>query len=312
MEVSISLFGQSKLKDSTMADWISSFTQCVDHSLIDTIWFPERHGDRLGPEHSQPLINMAFTIGRLANTPINVGAGSLIPGLHGAQEVIDQIDQVSSLHHSETRIALGLGWDPLQFTRYAKDFELREQKFADFISLADTLSQYQSTRNLLRTISSDNRKWVSTGRAGLGVYTGAFGKSMSQLEGQILDYRRANINSSHRKDSGWVTCMTHAYVGRDDESASRDYRYIMNPYLESHGTNAGISLAERRKLADSSLNRMIQSIGLIGSPKTVNERLEKYKSIGVDELVVLYQYSSSLDDEIEQFQSLQEVLRNAI
>ncbi|MFA1532794.1 hypothetical protein ACDL65_12510 [Corynebacterium belfantii] len=308
LKVSISLFGQNPVSTSTMSEWIQKI--CLASSdCIDTIWFPERHGGPEDVDHVQPLINMSYMAGCMnKRSSLTPGAGSLIPSLHGRQELIDQIRQVDSLSSNGARVALGLGWDRHQFSRH--DF-LFDQRQLALDQLAEELKEYATfthSRNLLRTISGDISQWGKAGKTALGVYTAAFGKSMRMISKNTLDYRRELINSPHRNDSGWVACMTHFCIGNTDRAAAMDYETLFRPYLARHGVRSGVGRENQSQIIDSSIRRMCESMGLIGSEITIKSRIEEYRKAGVDEIVLLFQYGDDLESELEQLRRLCEVV----
>lgn len=311
MRISISLFGQRPISKSAMSEWITAFCNECDENVIDTIWFPERHGDKADIDHAQPLINMAYMAGTLnRSTLLTPGAGSLVPGLHGIQESFDQICQVSALSLNGVRIALGLGWDKSQFLRHGSDFDRRDYALKQLVKRLRENGLLLQSRSLLRTISGDAAQWGLAGKDALGVYTAAFGKSMAMIASNALEYRRELVNSPYRADSGWVACMTHFFVGASDEIAGENYEKAFRPYLEQHGIRAGIGRQAQSRIVDSSMHRMRNEMGLVGASETIFRRLEDYRKAGVDELVLLFQYGDNLDLELRQLAKLCEVLRN--
>lgn len=304
MKISISLFSQEPVRTATMSEWIQSVCLTCDDA-IDTIWFPERHGGQDDVDHVQPLINMAYMAACMTKrSKLTPGAGSLIPGLHGFQELIDQIRQVESLSPNGVRIALGLGWDENQFSRHDLGFDQRHIALKQVTEKLREYGTFVPSRNLLRTISGDSRQWRLAGKAAVGVYTASFGKSFQMISKNTLDYRRELINSPYRNDSGWVACMTHFYIGDTDEVAGVEYKNIFRPYLEEHGMRAGVSHENRSQIIDNSLRRMRDSIGLVGTESTIRTRLKEYGKAGVDEVVLLFQYGDDLELELEQLRCL--------
>lgn len=312
MQISLSIFGQQPTQRSTMSEWITKFCDECNDGHIDTIWFPERHGKKDDVDHAHPLLNMAFMAGSLkTKTAPTPGAGSLIPGLHGLQETLDQIHQIDALSPSGVRVALGLGWDSSQFSRYSSEFDSRQDALRLLVESLRRDGYANNSKNVLQTISGNTNQWENAAKNGLGVYTAAFGKSMRMIANNALDYRRELINSPFRSDSGWVACMTHAFVDDNDEVAGDKYERIFRPYLENHGKRAGIGQKAQSTIISRSLNRMRNQMGLIGSPDTIMRRLQRFRKAGVDELVLLFQYSDELDAELEQIAKLREVLQNA-
>lgn len=287
-----------------MSEWIKAFCLTGD-GVIDTVWFPERHGDQQDIDHVQPLINMTYMSACMNEwSKLTPGAGSLIPGLHGTQELIDQIRQVESLSPTGVRIALGLGWDKNQYSRHGRGFDQRHVALKQVTERLREYDTFAPSRSLLRTISGDSRQWRCAGKDAMGVYTASFGKSFAMLSKNTLDYRRELINSPHRNDSGWVACMTHFYIGDTDEAAGVGYETAFRPYLENHGMRAGVGRESRSRIIDTSLRRMRDSIGLVGTESTIRARLKEYRKAGVDEIVLLFQYGDDLELELEQLQRL--------
>ena len=251
---------------------------------------------------------MSYAAARLGGESISVGAGSLIPALHGSRAVVDQILQLDALSPQGVRIALGAGWDRNEFERYGKPFTDRFRSMYACVDLLRGHEGFDSSKQLLQTISSDSRQWVTAGMSGVGVYTGAFGRSMDMLERHTLDYRRALLNSPVRVDGGWVACMTHCYVGSDDRSAGEEYESTISSYMDRHALRSRLGVEERRRTVDSGLARMRESMGLIGSPETITSRFRGYERAGIDEIVLLFQYSDDLTRELDQLSKIQKVL----
>nr|WP_159461454.1 LLM class flavin-dependent oxidoreductase [Corynebacterium casei] len=305
--MSISIFGNEREVKPNFPDELASFIKAVDFSAIHTVWFPERHGTEQPSHHAMPLANIAFSAS--VNRQVHFGAGSLIPSMHQQHALLDQLEQAKILTSNRLRVALGAGWDEEEFNRYGTNFSSRYEYTNAFADALRTDPQFQSSENLLTTISSSKERWVEAGKNGLGVYCGAFGKSFSSLRELILSYRIALINSPHRKDSGWVSCMTHFRAAQSDTQAQNEYANSIEGYLTRHSSTSGLSSENRKKMIDQSILRMENEMGLIGSPSRVAERLEKYERIGVDELVVLFDYTGSLKNESEQLEILEKVVR---
>lgn len=307
LKVSLSIFGNGGHSRESFPRELENFLKLVDSELIHTIWFPERHAPHLSCHHCNPLINIAFC--SALDKKIHLGTGSLIPALHSPSSLFDQVQQISVLSSKRLRVSVGAGWDQQEFERYEANFESRYECLHSFTEILRQDSYFRSTENLLTTISSSVPRWEEAGTQGLGVYCGAFGKDFSTLRSLITRYRMQLVNSPNRHDSGWVACMTHFWA---ESSSSKEGNYSdkIKGYLKRHGSSSSLSQTNQELMVSKSIKRMTEETGLIGPPDEILNRLNKYKKAGVDELILLFEYTDSLDQETNQLLQLQDILRS--
>ncbi|MDN6704602.1 LLM class flavin-dependent oxidoreductase [Corynebacterium glyciniphilum] len=303
LKISLSPFGNAPNRDGSAPSDFVEVVHKAEAAKLDTIWLPERYSGSL--EQSRPLT--LAVAGALGSESINFATGSLIAPYYEPEVVRDSIGHAKIYMGERLRLALGAGWDKSQFSRYSANFENRYSRLERTFS--DLRSQHDGApRSLMRTISKSGEAWRDCGNLGLGVYCGAFGRSMNSLKKDVLRYRGALLNSPYTRQRGWVACMTHFYLDHSDEHAVSVYQARISPYILRHAKRSqGEDIQDVDSLVNSGTRRMVDEMGLIGSRETIMKRIAQYAEAGIDELVILTDYDDDVDHRRDQIEALGKV-----
>jgi len=182
------------------------------------------------------------------------------------------------------------------------------------------------TATLPRPVQKELPTWITTagnvdtfkaaGAAGVNVLTHLLGQSLDELAVKVRAYRQAAADAGHDPAAGTVTCMLHTFVGEDDETVRNIVREPMKDYLASSMSLVvdfawsfpaferpggpdqkpedvdlkSLSEDETDAILEFAFERYYETSGLMGTPETCLEMLEKCKDADIDEIACLIDF----------------------
>ncbi|MEM9291606.1 MAG: amino acid adenylation domain-containing protein [Acidobacteriota bacterium] len=178
------------------------------------------------------------------------------------------------------------------------------------------------------------------GSAGSGVLTHLLGQGVRELGEKITVYREAYQEAYAAAEAahggpppsfphgpeGRVTLMLHTFVGEDLEEVKATVRDPFLGYLASStgllrnlATSLGMDVGEGQLSAQElaavqqpAFERYFSTAGLMGTPRSVGETVEKLRALGVDEIACLIDFGVATDQVLESLTLLDEVRRGAL
>ena len=293
----------------------------ADRSGFETVWVPERHFHPFGGLYPSPAI-MAASIAGLTER-IQLWAGSVVAPLREPIRVAEEWAMVDRLSRGRAGVSFASGWA-------VNDFALSPDTYDDrrdvMLSRIDTIRRLWRGETVRRRngagIEVDLRIYPLPGRElpialtaqsdGTAAKAGELGASLlmnmnyqgiDRLRSRIDAYR-AELARHHPGRRGHVTVLVHTLLcapGRVRDVALPAYtRYLatnLDLQLELFRA-AGVELdavtpEDLEFLVARAAERMMGTVGLIGSPEECCERARAYESAGVDEIGCLIDFASS-------------------
>ncbi|AZZ56046.1 MupA/Atu3671 family FMN-dependent luciferase-like monooxygenase [Rathayibacter iranicus] len=303
----------------------------IDDSGFTAIWTPERHFTDVGGSYPNPSVLGAALA--MVTKNVRIRAGSVNLPLHDVLRVAEEWALVDNLSHGRVDLAVAPGWHTRDFVLNPGAFDDRSGRLnesrkqlqslwrGDTLSRTDPHGESHSIVTYPRPIQPELPIWLTTsqrteawefaGREGFNVLSALINFGPKDLEKRITIYREARAQAGYNPASGVVSLMLHTYVGLSVEQAVERARPAMTEYLSSfvsqHSTS-GQSGAEakaetlqnlgddRDDFMEMVFQRYVSTSSLIGDATRVTQRMEYFRSIGVDEIACLVDFGLTNDE----------------
>jgi natural product biosynthesis luciferase-like monooxygenase protein len=300
----------------------------ADRHGFSAVWTPERHFHSFGGLFPNPAVTGAAVAA--VTSRVGVRAGSIVLPLHNPLRVAEEWAVVDNLSHGRAGVAFASGWHDRDFALAPQNFARRREALEENIGIVRRLWRGESIRvpsgsngdvNVTihpRPLQAELPAWITAsgqpetfrkaGELGVHVITHLLGQSFTELEEKIRLYREARRTHGHDPETGIVTLMLHTFVGADAASVRETVREPLCTYLKQSadlvrsltdqppaapGTKP--AAAELAAHIDAAFDRYFKNYGLFGTPESCAEKIERFKSIGVDELACLIDFGVATD-----------------
>jgi natural product biosynthesis luciferase-like monooxygenase protein len=303
----------------------------ADKRGLSALWTPERHFHPFGGAFPDPAVASAAVAGRTSQ--ISLRSGSVVSPIHDIVEIVERWAMVDQLSNGRIGLTFAPGWR-------AQDFALNPTAFADRYSImfaqiaeaqrlwagepvvrVDGSGAERQIRIFPRPVQTELPIWIAcssvanmeaAGRIGAGVLTHLVNQSEAQLAAGIRSYR-ASLPAGR---AGHVALMVHTFVDESQDRARSIAREPLRRYLEqfsqlskfSKSKPLGNQSGNQQMLLDIAAERYLRDKGLIGSPQTCADFLERLAAIGIEEVACLIDFGI---DETEVLNGLSHIGRLA-
>jgi natural product biosynthesis luciferase-like monooxygenase protein/amino acid adenylation domain-containing protein len=317
----------------------------ADRHGFKAVWTPERHFHAFGDLYPNPSVTSAAIA--TITEQIRIRAGSVVLPLHNPIRVAEEWAMVDNLSKGRVDLSFASGWHADDFVFAPENYPdrkalmVREIETIRKLWRGETLSFRGGAGNdvqvklLPKPLQPELPVWVTAagdpetfrvaGAVGGGLLTHLLGQNVDELAEKIGIYRQALLDNGHDPSTGHVTLMLHTFVGDDLDKVREQVREPFSNYLK---TSIGLIKNFARSLGkemDSTsftpedmeavvavaFERYFQTSGLMGTPETCLEMVERLKAIGVDEIACLIDFGADYAAVMESLLHLEEVKRRS-
>jgi len=279
---------------------VLELARVAEESRLSTVWVAEHHFHAGGVCPSPPVLLAA-----LAARTRTIGLGAMVSVLpfHDPIEVAEEYAMVDRLSGGRLRLGVGSGYIPMEFEGFGVDPSSKRERFdrAYEILLAGLRGEpvrpsddadRPSTRLNVRPVQAPHPPisiavqrrealpFVARRGVGVALIPYATVSGIDELAGQIREYRSHLPTGT----AGRVAVAVHLYAGVQLDLARRS----LQRYLDSRrATQSSFYEAKVRRDPSQASAASIEAAGfaVFGSPTSVVERLDAFRSAGVDELL---------------------------
>ncbi|MFD2170047.1 MupA/Atu3671 family FMN-dependent luciferase-like monooxygenase [Tumebacillus lipolyticus] len=312
---------------------IKEVARYADQHDFTGIWTPERHFDAFGGLYPNPsTISAALA---MITDRIKLRAGSVVMPLQDPLRVAEEWAVVDNLSGGRVQLAFASGW-------HVNDFVLKQENFADRHAALqtgiETFHQLWAGESVIRhngqgepievktyplpiqpkvemwlTCQADE-SFITAGEMGMNVLTNFTGKRIEDLARKVRLYQRARQRVGFDAETGKITLMMHTFVGAEEDVVREKVTKAYTDYLTNnlnlqtkHFEAAGSSDEEQESLIAHAVDRLFDSNGLVGTPETCEEIVERFQSIGVNEIACLIDFGIGTEDILANLPMLNEL-----
>jgi len=336
MQVSLFYFGNDVFVDpSQRYRLLCEGAKFADEHGFTAVWTPERHFERFGGLYPNPCITIAALT--TITKKVRLRAGSSIQPFHNAVCMAENWALLDNLSNGRIDVAFGSGWHVNDFVLAPDHYPCRREiLFRDIATIqllwkGETVELKNGIGNPVRIrtypppIQKELPIWITAhsdetfalaGRSGFNVLANFINKDNAKLKNKIRVYREAISETGKR---GIVTLMVHAFVSSDRVQARDLGMKALTEYLTTNLELMAPMLSAESALSDPAPTmtkddadyiaertaaRIIDELGLIGTPKECMEKTSAWESIGVDELACLIDFGIPVPETLEQMHNL--------
>jgi len=306
-------------------DMLLNAVQLADDSSIAGVWIPERHFTAFGGLYPNPAVLGAAIAVR--TTRLRIRAGSVILPLHDPLRVTEEWSVVDNLSNGRVDLSFGSGWNADDFVLAPEGYEARREDMWAGIEQVRRLwrGERVTRRNgagrlvdigtLPRPTQPELPVWLTAqsessfaraGAAGEPVLTNLNFNSPEVLTRNVTTYRDHAVKAPDHSRTG-VALMVHAFAAGSDAEARALTADPLRDYLRSN-----LDLRDRSAQSrgaggppvgpdqiDAIVGRGVDRIhgwaGLIGGFDSLLDKVEFFRSHGVDELACLIDFGVDQD-----------------
>ncbi|MGI0131636.1 MAG: LLM class flavin-dependent oxidoreductase [Thermoplasmata archaeon] len=268
------------------------------------IWVAEHHFSSAGVCPAPPVLLAALA---QRTTRLRLGVMVSVLPFHRPIELAEQYALVDRLSHGRLELGVGSGYLPLEFEGFGIDPSTKRERFESALAQIQAAFQGKAVRsegdsatpvtiNVLpdqrpfppMTLAVQRREavpFVARQRLSLALIPYATLGSLEDLAGIIREYRAALPEGA----KGHVAAAVHVYAGARADRA----RSALQRFLDTRrATQSTFYLEKVREDPQHARAEAIEAAGwaVFGPPGEVEERLEAWKSTGVDELLAMVDF----------------------
>ena len=300
----------------------------ADRNGFTAVWTPERHFHAFGGLYPNPAVTSAVVAA--ITDQIQIRAGSVVLPLHNPIRVAEEWSVVDNVSKGRVGISFASGWHADDFVLAPENFTERKDVMMRDIETVRKLWRGESVlvpgpvgnkvevKILPRPVQRELPVWLTAagnpetfklaGEIGANLLTHLLGQSSDELAEKIAIYRESWQQAKHGPGQGHVTLMLHTFVGEDFEVVREKVRRPFGNYLKSsvglvqnmrrslgYDLSADLSEADLDLITAKAFDRYFGTSGLMGTPETCLEMVERLKGIGVDEVGCLIDFGLDHD-----------------
>lgn len=309
----------------------------ADRHGFAAVWTPERHFNAFGGLYPNPSVTSAALA--TVTERIQLRAGSVVLPLQNPLRVAEEWAVVDNLSGGRVALAFASGWHVNDFAMSPETFRNRRETLFDGIETVRRLWRGESVDlpnglgNPVRvevfprplqeelpiwiTCQSDST-FVKAGEIGANVLTNMNQKSVDEFRAKVRLYREALSAAGYDPARGVVSLMLHTYVTADIDLARDRLRAAYGGYLltnmglqmrqaEGIGVDVALGEADREFIMESAFQRLLDTHGLVGTPRACVEKVARFAAAGVNEIACLIDFGLETDEIMRSLQLLAEV-----
>jgi phthiocerol/phenolphthiocerol synthesis type-I polyketide synthase D len=291
----------------------------ADANGFSSLWVPERHFTEFGSLYPNPAVLQAAIAA--CTRRIRLQAGSVVAPIHHPLRIAEEWSMVDNLSQGRVGISFASGWNADDFVFAPEKYANRQDEMLASIRTIQSLwrgepleatsgngkrtqvriypTPVQRELPIWLTAAGNPQTFIRAGEIGANLLTHVLDQEFDQLTEKIALYRKARPNGG-----GIVTVMLHTFVGSDASEVREQARapfcnYIrrniglLNALAQSRGNQVDVKSMPARELDDFVqflYERFAHSRGLIGTPETCLDLVQRLESIGVDEIACLLDF----------------------
>jgi len=311
----------------------------ADQNGFDAVWTPERHFHQFGGLYPNPSITSAVVAA--ITERVNIRAGSVVLPLHTPVRVAEEWSVVDNVSKGRVGISFASGWHANDFVLAPENFQQRKQIMmrdietvrrlwrGESVALNGPFGNELKVKVLPRPVQRELPVWLTAagnpetfqaaGEIGANLLTHLLGQSVEELSEKIQIYRDAWRKAGHAGE-GYVTLMLHTFVGEDLDEVREKVRQPFTSYLKSsvglvQQMKQGMGYDPSAQLSDADLDRVLAAAfkryfgtsGLLGTPETCLEMVDRLKGIEVDEIGCLIDFGVDYESAMAGLKYLNQV-----
>ncbi|HEU0301738.1 MAG TPA: MupA/Atu3671 family FMN-dependent luciferase-like monooxygenase, partial [Longimicrobium sp.] len=309
----------------------------ADRNGFAAVWTPERHFHRFGGLYPNPSVTGAAVAALTSR--VQVRAGSVVLPLHDPLRIAEEWSVVDNLSGGRVGISFASGWQPVDFALAPDAYADRKEVMARGIDEVRRLWRGEKVRRRSGTgtevevgifpppLQPELPVWITSarhpdtfrmaGEMGAGLLTHLLGHGADELAGKIALYRQAWRAAGH-PGRGRVSVMLHTFVGQDAAAVRETVREPLCAYLRTsfdllaglgEATGKGVDLrdlpeAELDALVRQAFERFFDTAGLLGTPETCADMVDRLKAVDVDEVACLVDFGVAEDEVVAALEQL--------
>ena len=302
--------------------------QFADRHGFEAVWTPERHFNKFGGLYPNPALTGAAAA--VLTERIGIRAGSVVAPIQDPLRIAEEWSVVDNLSQGRVGVSFATGWNVNDFALQPESYQPRHDLMYERIETVrklwrgETVPRKNGTGNVVDisvfpkpyqrdipiwiTAQSD-RSCVKAGELGTNLLTNLNYHALDELKSKIAAYREAFCGRNGYREEvdgrGHATVMVHTFVGDDAAIESHGkpaYAEYLRTNLDLQSERArGLGLTvnsteeDIRFIISRATARMIDKVGLIGTPVRCLAQARLLADLGVDELACLVDFGADYD-----------------
>src|SRR5215212_9882798 len=311
----------------------------ADRNGFDAVWTPERHFHKFGGLYPNPSITSAVVAA--VTERVKIRAGSVVLPLHTPIRVAEEWSVVDNVSKGRVGLSFASGWHANDFVLAPENYQQRKEIMmrdietvrrlwrGEPVVLTGPFGNELNVNVLPRPVQRELPVWLTAagnpetfeaaGEIGANLLTHLLGQSVEELSEKIAMYRESWRKAGHAGE-GYVTLMLHTFVGEDLDEVREKVRQPFTSYLKSsvglvqqmkqgmgYDPSTELTEADLNLIAASAFKRYFGTSGLLGTPETCLDMVDRLKGIGVDEIGCLIDFGVDYDSVMASLKYLNEV-----
>jgi natural product biosynthesis luciferase-like monooxygenase protein/amino acid adenylation domain-containing protein len=295
----------------------------ADRNGFTAVWTPERHFHAFGGLYPNPAVTSAVVAA--ITDRIQIRAGSVVLPLHNPIRVAEEWSVVDNVSKGRVGISFASGWHADDFVLAPENFAERKDLMmreietvrklwrGEAVLLSGPVANKVEVKILPRPVQPELPVWLTAagnpetfrlaGEIGANLLTHLLGQSIEELSEKIAIYRESWQRAKHGPGQGHITIMLHTFVGEEFEVVREKVRRPFGNYLKSsvglvqnmrrslgYDLSSDLTEADLELIMAKAFDRYFGTSGLMGTPESCLEMVERLKSIGVDEVGCLIDF----------------------
>lgn len=269
---------------------------------FDTATLGERH------VHEEGFVEPITALSAIAaRTTLDVGTAALLPALYDPLHLAEQVAAIDAVATGTMHFGAALGYREREFAAFGVDRDERVDRFVEAVPLMQRLwrssdpvthhGDYYDYDDVFVSPrpESDVPVWVG-GHADVAIERAAYrgrgwiasaSSSRERLRDQIATYERALDEFGEDRDDNDVVLMRDCFVAESARAA----REAIEPYLL--GLYEWYERWGQTYLSESDVDDEWDTLEerlVVGTPEIVVEELETYEEMGVDHVLLRWQF----------------------
>jgi natural product biosynthesis luciferase-like monooxygenase protein len=299
--------------------------QFADRHGFEAIWTPERHFNKFGGLYPNPAVTGAAAA--VLTERIGIRAGSVVVPIQDPLRIAEEWSVVDNLSQGRVGVSFATGWNVNDFVLQPDSYQTKHDLMYERIAIVRKLwrgeavprrngtgnevnvtvfpKPYQREIPIWITAQSD-RGCAKAGELGANLLTNLNYHAFDELRSKISLYReafckrggyRANVDGR-----GHATVMVHTLVG-DESVIANQGRAAYAEYLRTNldlqserarglGLTVNSTEEDIQFIISRATARMIDKVGLIGTPGRCLDQARLLAELGVDELACLIDFGA--------------------
>jgi natural product biosynthesis luciferase-like monooxygenase protein len=341
MDFSLFYFANDSAAEGDRYRLLMEGAKFADTHGFTAVWTPERHFHPFGGLYPNPAVTGAAIAA--VTERVKIRAGSVVAPLHHPLRIAEEWSVVDNISGGRVGVSFAAGWHADDYVLRPENYQDRRELLTEYVQTVRSLWRGESAsftngvgdphdvRIFPPPVQKHLPVWVTSaggvetfraaGRLGAGVLTHLLDQDIDGLAVKLTEYRKALAD---RPDAdGWpghVALMMHTYLDDDEDRARETVREPLSDYMRSSlHLLLNAQLDGRRKVDASKLSAedtdfMVErafdryfDFGLLGTVPKAAEAVERFRSIGIDEVACLIDFGLPTDSVLSGLAKLDEL-----